>query len=181
MSVDKTISSLPIYAASFNSSGNWTAPTTSSKIYVALKGASGGNSAQYSNSGGQAALGGAYVAVAGGSTYSVVLGAVGNSNAAGGNCLAYGSVPTRYSTTIACVSYSPPQYGNAGGTSTWDSNAIIVYGASGANAGGNGTDGSVAFETSLPPLYPTGASARVSGSTATIGNAGSGQAFVFTV
>ena len=175
MALDRATSQLPIYASAFNSTGNWTAPANTSKIYVTLKGSSGGNYPSNGNTGGTAAVGGAYVTVAGGATYPVVIGAAGNSGSS--NCTAY-TVSARYGTF--CSTYTVVA-GSTGGTTTWDSNAIVVYGGNGAYVGVNGNAGSVSFETSLPPVYPSGASARVSDTTSSYGNAGAGQAYVFIV
>ena len=180
MAVDKTSASAPSYVSTFNSTGNWTAPTNTNKVYVALKGTSGGASPG-GTPGGNAVMGGAYVTVAGGVTYPVIIGAAGNNGVYGGNCSAYGSVPTRYSYTIGCIAYNVTTNGNNGGTSSWDSNAIVVYGGLGSSDGSQGSSGSVSFDTTLPALYPTGANARVTSTSTTNANAGAGQAFVFTV
>jgi hypothetical protein len=176
MSVEKTSNQFPSIAASFNSSGNFTVPSSVSKVYVTLRGAAGGNH-NLGYTGGAAAIGGGYVAVAGGATYPIAIGAQG---AAGTDtvCIAY--VNVRYS---GCSGYSPQTSGASGGTTTFDSSAIVVYGGGGAApTSSSNTTGSVAFDTSLPALYPSGAVARVSGtSTAASTSNVNGQAYIFTV
>ena len=174
MAVDRLSSQVPGFVSTFNTTGNWSAPSNTNKVYVTLKGASGGNNVTSGNSGGGAVMGGAYVTVAGGATYPVVIGAGGVDG--GTFCTAYSA--TRYSYT--CSAYTITS-ANSGGTTSWDSNAIVVYGGTAAGTSSNGVTGSVSFDTTIPEIAPVGAVSRISTTTTGNTNAGAGQAFVFLV
>ena len=57
---------------------------------------------------------------------------------------------------------------------------MISYGGSAAVYNGAGSNGSAAFDSTLPLLYPAGANARVTGGTQNnTTNSGAGQVVVF--
>lgn len=184
MSAERLGSSYISAAASFQSSGNFTVPSSISKIYVSMRGAAGGNHVQ-GYTGGASTLAGAYVAVAGGASYPIVIGSIGATGQGQqpDYCSAY-VFNGRYSVT-SCSTYATgaaPTVGGTGGTSTFDSSAVIVYGGTGASISANGSQGSASFNTSLPTLYPAGAVARVNGTTSNTGPTSvSGEAYIFVV
>jgi hypothetical protein len=123
------------------SSGTFIIPSTISKMFVTVTGARGGQSGNGSQPGASISQGG-YVEVLPGSTVSITIGAGGTS---GGSS------------------------GTTGGTTSFDG-ALTVTGSTGGSQdpryGGTftGSSGSRTVETSLPTGNPSGALARVAGS-----------------
>jgi hypothetical protein len=180
MASDLNQSSVPQPTSIFNSSGNYVVPAGVTRIFVSTIGASGGprglrssagggNSADEGVVGGDAISGGSVVGVIPGSTYAVTIGAAGVRGAQG---TAYNF---RYGTN-----YNFGADGTAGGSTGFDG-VTIANGANGSSGYTNGTNGTMTFNsTTLPPVFPAGAVARVTGnSTGATQGQRSGQITIF--
>lgn len=155
--------------ATFNSSGNWTAPLGTNVAFISIHGASGGGGAQQNRygdysagAGGSGILAGAYVQVTPGSSHVVTIGAAG---AAG----------TRLPNSANQASANS---GGAGGSTIFDG-AITVVGGNGGiktevnsnSPAASGNAGTASGVTNLTTLNP-GAATMIRTSTISTQNTG---------
>ena len=164
--------------SSYNSSGNFTVPLGTSVAFVSIHSSTGGGGGvqgpggRYggpgnARTGGTGIVAGAWVQVAPGSTYPVVVGAGGSPG---------------FSTNTGGAATS----GAVGGTSTFDGGAFVVTGSNGGgvNGGSDGSAGSGSGATALSSLSPS-ANALVKTATITTqatgaftgGNGGNGNRY----
>jgi hypothetical protein len=142
------------HVATFNSSGNWTAPAGTNVAFISIKSASGGggggggryNSSDSGNgkSGGAGIVSGAYVQVTPGSSHSVTVGAAGSAGSASSNV-------------------NPGGAGGSGGSTIFDSAFTVTGGGGGGQgqahtplpAGAQSVSSGTTSLTSLPPSAST--------------------------
>lgn len=164
MSVDKTSSGSSKYLTVFNTSGNWTAPTSTNQVFVAMRGGTGGNIGN-TYFGGSVRNGGAYVVVTPGTTYAITIGAAGTNGATSNIAFSgYNTPNARYGSTNPVTNYNAPTNANAGGTTTFDSNSVTAPGSGAATQNADGsTSGNLTSDTTVPGIvYPPNTSGKAS-------------------